>query len=535
MTNKLSAKLMLGKHIYIYIYIYILCLCVGITSIVLRFPQNETNNYVNSDATWHTLLTIEAYQETPPSIHKFLPIVTIGEKGIPWGLTVPDTYGNYYYTSFSPAGYVLPYAFMRICNLPINEQSLYIFNSLLYLLSFTLVMLLLLRLFDKKLPKPLIVAISALYLFQPEIMHGQGVVYWHQSLFQVIFLLQLLLFINLKGRLRLLLFFILCLIAPYVEWTGYLGNIGFALAFFMQRGNLLVNKKQITISTNALIKSLSTLIITVVSFALFCLHYLTVLDKRSFFKALFLRFFSRTGFSSAKSSLVQLLVGYINSFGILLILVLILSISLIIFKPVRRILVKTIPQFRIILFIAFFIMIENLLMLNHAVTYRYDQMKLIFPILIILTVCISSLYKFFISQKSHRIIHTIVCICIVFVSLMNLSSYVTDNTTFKWEAPYLKNNRDIVTSLESEYPIENTLYVQKTDARGYASLIFGHGIYDGVWTIEKAISIAKEENKRYIIMFQSVFAKCNMDDYRDFIIYDTLENKQIVTADKNEP
>lgn len=37
-------------------------------------------NYTNSDAAWHTLLTIECYNETPARVHKFLPIVSLGSE-----------------------------------------------------------------------------------------------------------------------------------------------------------------------------------------------------------------------------------------------------------------------------------------------------------------------------------------------------------------------------------------------------------------------------------------------------------------------
>ena len=95
-------------------------------------------NYYNSDATWHTLLTVEAYNETPISEHLFLPIITLGsqdDKYITWGATLPDEKGNYYYTSFSAAGYFLPWLFMRIFKLPVTEQSLYLFNSFLFAVS----------------------------------------------------------------------------------------------------------------------------------------------------------------------------------------------------------------------------------------------------------------------------------------------------------------------------------------------------------------------------------------------------------------
>ena len=79
-------------------------------------------DYRNSDATWHVLLTIECYNETPILDHLFLPIVSLGEnddKYIPWGSTIPDNKGNYYYTSFSPAGYFFPWLFIKLFRLPI--------------------------------------------------------------------------------------------------------------------------------------------------------------------------------------------------------------------------------------------------------------------------------------------------------------------------------------------------------------------------------------------------------------------------------
>ena len=70
---------------------------------IIKFRGGEIN-YLDSDATWHTLLTMQAYDETPISQHKFLPIVSLGgvdNKGISWGATIPDKEGNFYYTSFS--------------------------------------------------------------------------------------------------------------------------------------------------------------------------------------------------------------------------------------------------------------------------------------------------------------------------------------------------------------------------------------------------------------------------------------------------
>ena len=100
------AKYFARKDIIFGLILTIIIGCVLLSS-VLRYRSGEID-YLNSDATWHTLLTVECYNETPVSEHLFLPIVSLGsedDKYIPWGMTIPDERGNYYYTSFSPAGF----------------------------------------------------------------------------------------------------------------------------------------------------------------------------------------------------------------------------------------------------------------------------------------------------------------------------------------------------------------------------------------------------------------------------------------------
>lgn len=84
--------------------------------------------FYNSDATYHVLLTMKCYEETPVSVHKFVPLVSLGQerdKGISWGATVPDQYGNYYYTSFSAAGFAFPYLVLKAAHIPLSMGALY--------------------------------------------------------------------------------------------------------------------------------------------------------------------------------------------------------------------------------------------------------------------------------------------------------------------------------------------------------------------------------------------------------------------------
>ncbi|MBZ5745722.1 hypothetical protein [Clostridium butyricum] len=71
----------------------IICIILQIVSISIRAPKINNENYKNSDATYHVLLTMKAYDETPYSVHKFLPIVSLGgamDKEIKWRATIPD-------------------------------------------------------------------------------------------------------------------------------------------------------------------------------------------------------------------------------------------------------------------------------------------------------------------------------------------------------------------------------------------------------------------------------------------------------------
>jgi hypothetical protein len=508
---------------------------MGLVSIVLRFPSPDTQNYICADATWHSLLTMQAYSETPSETHKFLPIVTLGstdDKDIPWGATIPDQYGNYYYTSFGAFGYFVPYIFVRSFNLPISEQSLYIFNSALYLLCFSLTVVLMLKLFDEKLPKWLIIIISTLYLFQPEILHSQGIVYWYQSLFQFVFLLQLILFINLQGKWRYIAFFLLCLVAPYLEWTGYVSNVGFAVALFMKSG-VSANKEYVQLCTEKLIKSVVVLVLTILSFALFVVHYLTVVEKTTFYNALVKRFGARS-FSAGGATLKALATGYMSSFGILIIITAIVLVIALFISATRTALRNEFSDQHIVLFVTVFALLENLIMRQHAIAYTFDRMKAVFPLLIILVLCISAVYTVLKKPIYRQVLTCIICVAVFIVSGISLKNYVTDNNHFKWDAPYLQTNRAIAEQLISEYTPENSIYVQEKAVRGYTNLLFGRGVYENV-TLEKAIPIAQTQSKRYIVELNITGGAWNMYEYSDYTVLDlqSLDDTVLNITDGN--
>ena len=79
----------------------------------LRWSRRDEAIVANIDASYHVLLTVRALNETPASVHHFLPIVTLGrsfDRDVPFGAAARGPSGLYYYTSFPPFGFVAPWA-----------------------------------------------------------------------------------------------------------------------------------------------------------------------------------------------------------------------------------------------------------------------------------------------------------------------------------------------------------------------------------------------------------------------------------------
>lgn len=308
---------------------FTIILIIGLS--IIKYRCGEIN-YTNSDATWHVLYTLQCFDETPISVHKFLPLVTLGtetDKWITWGASIPDSLGNYYYTSFSPMGYVVPYLFFKLFHLGFTENSLYIFNTLLFVLYSVITSFFLMDLFRRKTNCLLIALIGVIVcIMQPELMHSMGIVYWHQSLMQLTLLIQIYAYYIYRektSRREYILFLLMCIINPYTEWTGFVANAGFALA------EVLLGWKQN--KYKAILEGEIVALLTVVSFGIFCFHYLLNIDAIAFFSALKNRFFERN--FTTQTPLKQLIDGYLSSFQytwILLTVFLITEIGIFIYK-----------------------------------------------------------------------------------------------------------------------------------------------------------------------------------------------------------
>lgn len=467
------------------VIILVIFMVASISSIRYTLLNATDINYRNSDATYHVLLTMKAYDETPISVHKFLPIVSLGkesDKGIPWGYTIADKYGNYYYTSFSPAGFVLPYCFIKIAHLPICISSIYIFNTILCIISAIFLYLILKEVFSETIG---ILMGIFLYCLTPEIFHGMGIVYWHQSILQVMLLLQIYCYNKYTAsKIAKFLFWLTCLINPYIEWTGYVANIGFIIVEVIKNWK---KDRKLSIKRGMLLSG-----ITACSFGLFCIHYLLVVNAHEFFNALKIRFFSRS--ITEDSRITDLLGGYVSSFwNIWIILVILFVILLVKYRGVSWIYVSEFRKHKTLVFLLVFPVLENFIMKEHAISYTYDKMK--FSFLLIFSFvdlfCIA-----FGGKKRNRLKYIVAILCIGLCA-ESCKKYMQE---YVWEAAYIKDNEIVKEYIEENYP--KNIMGMEYSVRGYLNCVFEKGIWENInnLVILKFVACLENENRYYVLL-----------------------------------
>ncbi len=451
---------------------------------IIKYKPGEIN-YYNSDATWHTLLTIQAYDETPIAEHLFLPIVSLGgqdDKYIPWGATVLGREGNYYYTSFSAAGYFLPWLFMKIFRLPVAESSLYIYNSLLFAVSAVLWTWFLGMVYAKSKEAMMLSLVGMLtYIFSPELFHGMGVVYWHHSVMQVTLLVQVIAFYKMRrfcSRKAGIVFYLMAFINPYIEWTGYVANIGFALV------GIIINWKSDRQKEFGRAYILGVL--TVMSFGTFMFHYFMRVDVRPFWEALRLRFTARTG--SGEALFTDLAGGYFQSF--LYLWALLLGLVIWNFVKSKKITLRN----GIWIFVLAFPGLENVIMINHALMYTYDRMKFAF----LLSLLICELSRDLLPESGNRTKTLIGLLAGVILACgLNLKSYVT-NDAYVWETDYREKNRILADYINENYGDSVLSATGGRGVRGYLCLLFDRGIYEEI-AMDELEKMAVSDEKRYAV------------------------------------
>lgn len=435
----------------------------------------------DGDAPYHVLLTIKAMKENPIEAHYFLPIVTLNgekDKNIPWGAAIPTPQGNYIYTSFTSPGFFLPYIVFDFFNCEPTLTNLSYFNfSLQYIISNILFIFLLKILLHSgyNLKSSLYSAAlgTTAYIFSSEALKSHGIIYWPHSFSQLLLISALFLFFNIltdennKKLKNIYSYFFITITFLYAltEWTGYIFGLGVATVLIF------------TIKKNLSHKILFFKVI----FSLFLagiltfIHFGYVIGFYNIVSIWIKRFFARTITSGKFSDLYN---GYIDSLGIFLF---ISSIYLIIYglhsyKHFKNRENRTQDTYyidraiSIILIVATFPILENFLMLNHAILYTFDRLKVLFPCAIAISLCCAAI------KENYK--KTIFTCCIIMACIHGYLSY--KNTLADYSIYSCRNHQNIllVNAVKATTNLNCAIISTNTAVRGYYNLIFNKSIVE---------------------------------------------------------
>ena len=297
---------------------------------------------------------------------------------------------------------------------------------------------------------------------------------------QVTLLVQIFAYYRYKvenSKKSLYVFYVFTLLNPYIEWTGYVANIGYLCVelFTLWRKDIKL----------ALRNTIFIGILTLLSFGIFSLHYLSVITLTKYFGALRDRFFAR-GLVS-KVELTTMFGSYFKSFLLLWLLL----FALIVWNIIKtgRIELKN----KMVMFILLFPLLENVLMKEHALEYTYDRMKGIFILSFLICELSAQILN---SNEKKRSISNITLICVTLICCIgNLKCYTSDKS-YVWSVNYRKNNEKLASYIHDHYA--DNILVVNMPVRGYLNLLFDQGIYEQ-HNLESSMLIALERKKKYVV------------------------------------
>ncbi len=369
--------------------------------------------------------------------------------------------------------------------------------------------------FSKKINKYLIIIFTALiYLFQLEVMHSQGIIYWIHSISQLLLAIQFFSFLKYdESKIAKISFYFICLLMPYIEWTGYISNLTFALIFFIK--NILDNKK---ITLKSFIKPVFIAILTILSFGIFLGHFALNLNFNDFCHNLYARFFGRN-FTVSTVKITDLVKGYLISYQYVLLLCLTLIITILSLKKYRNQLWSLVKEYKYLIIFSILILVENLLLLEHAVTYSFDRLKFTFLLLTVFFIILSTIYKC--DKNGKKFITNLLLILLVGISVTNIIEYKKGKNDYIVGNPYLDSDKIVAEYVENNFNHDNSVICNNYGVRGYLELLFHRSIYEFT-TYQQAQEIGKNENKRYVIYLRTVF----QGNVINFVVKDFETNKQ---------
>lgn len=461
---------------------YFSLLVVFALSVAIRIPDfRETTGAENIEATYHVLLTAKALQENSIADSKLLPIVTLGaqnDKFIRWGASVPMPNGNLVYTSFTAPGFIAPFAFFQLMQWEPTVTHLIVFNCLLGIITALLLFNLLSRLLERIGTEPSVAILCGLagascIVFSREGLHSFGIVYWSQSLEQLILLAQLSVIIAITDpnaehvipRAKLFWVALLSFLAPFTEWSGFVGNFFLCVLLLFHSNGYQFNSRRILVGAISLSTALAGAAILV--------HFASGIGLNNTLSAFVGRFLLRSAANQA-SSFISLLNGYAASYGLILVVAFCLLIWVVLAH--RRYANQDKTGISLVWF-AFLAsccpLIENVILLQHATEFSFDRLKLITPLAIIISVALAVVVR-----NQRNITVATVWILVMLAFAQNIYSYRQQNAAFSDWSSYDQKNRHIKSKIATMVDLSCSLIGTNQGVRGYPIILFEQSIHE---------------------------------------------------------
>lgn len=264
--------------------------------------------------------------------------------------------------------------------------------------------------------------------------------------------------------------------------------------------------------------SLKLISTTLLSVVIYFVHFSFKLDIRDFFLTMLSRLDARSSINLISTYSI-LIFNYLRSFGAIIFLIVAL-ITIVLKLKFLGSLLKKIKLHSEILIILIVLNMENVFLNVHAIDYSFARMKLILLLIFIVVILLLT-----IEEILHSNFIRISLIAYVLLSSMISMQYYMVGGHYRWEVDYLESNRAIATQLRNVYSEKNSIMIHDNLAtRGYSNLLFKRGVYEDI-SIEQAIFLAQNQDKRFVIILKGDSKPRNMYYYHSYEIVDLYSLK----------
>jgi hypothetical protein len=141
-------------------------------------------------------------------------------------------------------------------------------------------------------------------------------------------------------------------------------------------------------------------------------------------------------------------------------------------------------------------LLENALLLQHASEYTHDRLKFAVPAGIIIAIGFSRCY---------RKAQVAISVLLILAAVHGWQSYKTDLDKYRYWSVVDVSNKKLAAVLNEQYANDCTVYLSNIGVRGYANLLFHHGIFE--WKVaDDAKKLMRDTHScRSIFLEASIF------------------------------